>query len=165
MGAIVAVGLVLSLTLLEFPLVPYDIDHDLSSSASYEYFAARGFQFGTQIVQNVGPLGWIHYGAVYAGFLHDEKLVLKALTRLLFVALLLWSCTRFRSRVTQVAWLLAFVALLPIGDASDPDFLEVNDVWAYLSAYLSGICLLNMVENRRSRSLAPCFSSSWPCSP
>ena len=89
----VALALVLALTLLEFPVVAYDVDHDLSSSASFELFAARRLQFGTDVLQNVGPLGWVHYGAVYAGPLHEQRLVAKNALRLALAALALWVCT------------------------------------------------------------------------
>jgi len=144
----VAAALLLVLTLLEFPSVPYDVYHDLSSSASLEYFATHGVQFGTELVQNVGPLGWVHYGYGYAGYLHAEKLVLKSLARVVLAVLVLWSCTRLRSRAARVVWLLAFVVLLPIG--SEMISLDVNEAWAYLSAYLSGLVLLGLPKGRGS---------------
>jgi len=140
-GFVVAT-LMLVLTLLEFPSAPYDVDHDLSSSASLEYFAKHDVQFGTELVQNVGPLGWVHYGYVYAGYLHAEKLVLKSLVRMALVILVLWACTRFRSWAARVVWLFAFVALLPIGSTTLS--LDANEVCAYLSAYLSGLLLLGL---------------------
>ena len=138
----VAVALLLVLTLLEFPSVPYDVDHDLSSSASLEYFATHGVQFGTDLVQNVGPLGWVHYGYAYAGYLHAEKLVLKSLTRVVLAMLVLWACTRLRSWAARAVWLLAFVVLIPIG--SEAHSFRVNEAFAYLSAYLSGLVLLGL---------------------
>jgi hypothetical protein len=144
-----ATAVLLALTLLDFPTVAYDVDHDLSSSASLEYFAAHYLQFGVQVIQNAGPLGWVHYSGVYAGFLHAEKLVLKSLLRLALVALVLWACARFPSRAARVAWLLAFLVILPIGGAVRGDVLEVNEVWAYLTAYLSGLSLLSLPQHPR----------------
>jgi hypothetical protein len=133
---------VLVLTLLEFPTVAYDVDHDLSSSASFEYFAAHHFQFGEDVLQNVGPLGWVHYSAVYAGYLHDQRLVLKAVMRLALAALALWACTRLPTRAARAGWLLAFALLLPIGSGSDGEILETNEVWAYVGDYLAVLVLL-----------------------
>ena len=121
--AVFAVAFVLLLTVLDLPTTSYDIDRDLSSSASLEYFAARGIQFGTQLVQNVGPLGWIQYSAVYAGFLHPQKIVLGLLRAAALCVLLLWACTRFRGRVARIAWLLSIVALIPLYPIGAADLL------------------------------------------
>ncbi|HEX2485988.1 MAG TPA: hypothetical protein VHQ66_11840 [Myxococcota bacterium] len=135
----VALGLALALTLLEFPAVPYDVDHDLSSSASFELFAARRLQFGTDVLQNVGPLGWVHYGAVYAGPLHAQRLVAKNALRLALAALALWVCTRLPTRSARAGWLLAFFALVPLGAPGELDPLESNEVWAYVTLYLAAL--------------------------
>lgn len=145
---LVVVALLLVLTLLEFPSVPYDIDHDLSSSASLDYFATQRIQFGTDLVQNVGPLGWVHYGYAYAGFAHAPELALKSLIRVALAMLVLWACTRFRNWPVRAVWLLAFVVLLPI--ESETLSLDANEVCAYLSAYLSGLVLLGISKDRGS---------------
>src|SRR5262249_33107066 len=51
-AGLAALAILVLLTVIDLPTVPYDIDHDLSSSASLEYFAVRGVQFGTQLIQN-----------------------------------------------------------------------------------------------------------------
>src|ERR1039457_957808 len=50
----------LAFNLLEFPRHANNPWHDPSSFASYEYYAAHHFQFGTEIYQNVGPYGYVH---------------------------------------------------------------------------------------------------------
>jgi hypothetical protein len=121
-------------------VLPYDLDHDLSSSAAFEYFAAHGVQFGTQLIQNVGPLGWVQYSAVYAGYLHELKLVLGLLRAAALCGLVLWACTRFQGRIARMGWLLAFVALIPMHEAGEE--------WTYLFAYLSGLALLALPRGR-----------------
>jgi hypothetical protein len=147
-AAIASAALVLVLTVLEFPSVPFDIDHDLSSSASLEYFATRHVQFGTDLVQNVGPLGWLHYGYAYAGYLNAERLVLKSLARVALAMLVLWACTRFRSWAARIVWLLAFVAMIPIGSTTLT--ADTNEAFAYLSVYLAGLVLLGLPNGRGS---------------
>jgi len=149
-GGLATVAVLLLLTVLDLPTVPYDIDHDLSSSASLEYFAIRGIQFGTQLIQNVGPLGWIHYSGVYAGFLQDQKVAFGLLRAIALTALLLWAGTRFGSRIASALWLLtlvAFVPMYPVGEASEVDFL-LFEQWTYLCVYLAGLALLALPPRR-----------------
>jgi hypothetical protein len=47
--------------------------HDLGSQVIYEYWLANHFQFGRDIVQNIGPLGFIFYPSIYSGFLPNIK--------------------------------------------------------------------------------------------
>jgi hypothetical protein len=150
-GGLAAVAILLLLTVIDLPTVPYDIDHDLASSASLEYFATRGIQFGTQLIQNVGPLGWIHYSGVYAGFLQDQKVAFGLLRAIALTALLLWAATRFGTRIASALWLLslvAFVPLYPVGEASEVDFL-LFEQWTYLCVYLAGLALLALPPRRR----------------
>ena len=148
--ALAACAPFLLLTLLDFPRVAFDIDHDLSSSAAIEYFASRGVQFGTDLVQNVGPLGWAYQTSVYAGYLHPQKLLLGGLVRAACVVLVLWACTRFEARWARAAWLLAVVGLVPFG-APGVDFLDhFQEGWAYLNVYLAGLGLLVLGGRRFS---------------
>ena len=154
-----AIACLLLLTVLDVPTRPYDLDHDLSSSAAFEYFAARGVQFGTELIQNVGPLGWAQYSSVYAGFLPEAKLVLALLRALALCGLALWACTRFRSPLARGLWLLAFVALIPlypIGDEHEVDF-GVSEDWTYLCAYLSSLALLSLPRGREGYAVLPSF--------
>src|SRR5436190_2109105 len=72
----------LALSLLEFPTTAFDLNHDRSSHASFDYFAAHHFQFGQQIYQNVGPYGYVHYAATYSGYLRVQKILLVNACRL-----------------------------------------------------------------------------------
>ncbi|MFQ6334519.1 hypothetical protein [Methylophilus sp. 3sh_L] len=47
--------------------------HDLGSQVIYEYWLGNYFQFGKDIVQNIGPLGFIFYPSIYTGFLPNIK--------------------------------------------------------------------------------------------
>lgn len=47
--------------------------HDLGSQVIYEYWLVNHFQFGIDIVQNIGPLGFIFYPSIYSGILPNIK--------------------------------------------------------------------------------------------
>ncbi len=139
----------LSLNLLEFPHHTYDTTHDLSSHATFEYYAANKFQFGTQVYQNVGPYGYVHYAYSYIGYLHWQKTALRNITRVVLVLLLLWSCRYFRSPLLKLWWLASFFVFLPIGDHSKADYLDVDEDYAYLAIYVGALYLL---QSRRERA-------------
>lgn len=141
MGAGVA-AFVLLLTLLEFPRVVYDIDHDLSSSASTDYFALHGTQFGVDLVQNVGPLGWAHQTHIYSGMLHAQKLVLHSALRVALCVLVFVALRWFRSGIAQAAWLALPLVPILFGSARLDSYEVTGEVWNDLTVYLAGLALL-----------------------
>jgi hypothetical protein len=44
-----------------------DLGHFFSSVHMFEYAFEHGFQFGADIIDNVGPYGYLHYPYIYAG--------------------------------------------------------------------------------------------------
>ena len=44
-----------------------DVGHFFSSVHMFEYAFNHGFQFGIDIIDNVGPYGYLHYPYIYAG--------------------------------------------------------------------------------------------------
>jgi len=44
-----------------------DLGHFFSSVHMFEYAFKHGFQFGVEIIDNVGPYGYLHYPYIYAG--------------------------------------------------------------------------------------------------
>lgn len=69
--------------------VPTANDHDRGSQAAYEYWTVHGFAYGKDIIQNVGPLGFVNYPAIYTGFLDEPKLLINFLLTASFI-LMLW---------------------------------------------------------------------------
>src|SRR5687768_10104549 len=67
----------LLVTLVQVPREAYDVGHDSSSHATFEYYAAHGFQFGRDVYQNTGPLGYAHYAYTHVGLLPGRKLALQ----------------------------------------------------------------------------------------
>jgi hypothetical protein len=47
--------------------------HQLGSEAAYDYWTKNGFQWGTEIIQNVGPLAFMHFPLSFTGFLDWKK--------------------------------------------------------------------------------------------
>jgi hypothetical protein len=153
--------LVLGLNLLEFPRYPYSILHDLSSHASFEYYAAKHFQFGRQVYQNVGPYGYVHYAYTYAGYLPVQKIALRTLCQLGLLLLIAWAGRRLGYPGLELCWWASFFIFVPLsyqgwaatgppGDALRPLWeLDWDQVYGYVTVYLAGLYLL---EGRRGRA-------------
>jgi hypothetical protein len=66
----------LFLAVFQFPEFTASSGHDAGSQAAYEYWFAHGFSWGTDIIQNTGPLGFLNYPGIYTGFVDTLKLFL-----------------------------------------------------------------------------------------
>lgn len=135
--ALAFVALLLGATAL--PRHPYSAtSHDLSSHATFEFYAAQGFQFGIQVVQNVGPYGYVHYSSTFADMLTERKVALHLAFRAALV--LMWLCalrTLTPRRPLWAAWAAAWVLLL---GSLGPDYAG-NEVLDYLTVYLAALTL------------------------
>ena len=67
-----------SLLLLLFIYEPAKVfnlaNHDVGSAAAIEYWLINNFSFGRDIIQNVGPFGFLNYSQVFTGMLDEIKL-------------------------------------------------------------------------------------------
>ena len=155
--------ILLGLTLLEFPRFAYNTNHDLSSQASFEYYAAHHFQFGQQVYQNVGPYGYVHYGSIYAGYLHIQKVLLAAVYRVGLLLLVVWLGHRLPHIGLRLGWWAAFFILQPLSfhpqitlDTQSPDDavlgLDWSQVYSYLTVYLAALYLLQERKDWRFRA-------------
>ena len=139
----IAALVLLAGSLLEFPHHPYDVSHDLSSHATFEYYAANHFQFGKQVCLNVGPYGYTYYGLVYNGYLNGQKLLLHNGSRLVLLLLIFWVGRRLPRPLLRCCWYGIFIVVLPIGaDAVPCRYSVINEAYAYLGLYLAGLYLL-----------------------
>ena len=129
--------LLLALHLLQFPNESFNTTHDSSSSASFEYYAAKKVQFGTELYQNVGPFGYAHYSGEYAGYLHWEKILLKNLSRLTLLILICWMLRSLNNLFAQFSLIITLFA--PYIISNYPDLM---DNFAYLTIYLMAFWLL-----------------------
>jgi hypothetical protein len=146
--------LLLALNLLDFPRQAYTLEHDMASEASFEYYAAKHFQFGQQVYQNVGPYGYVHYGYTYTGIMPIRKVILKNVYRLGLLLLILWLARRLPHPGLKFAWLSSFFLLLPLSyqawpvsglpPPAEPDVTEFDwdQVYSYVTLYLAALYLL-----------------------
>jgi hypothetical protein len=141
----------LVLNLLEFPRHVYNVLHDLSLQGTYEYYAAKDFQFGAQVYQNVGPYGYAHYAYSYVGILPIQKMVLKNLSRLGLLFLVIWLSRRLPQIGMKLWWWAAWFIFQPftwpLRVYPDSDLLvypemEWDQDYAYLTIYLAALYLL-----------------------
>lgn len=86
---------------------------DGSNFASYAYFTAHGFQYGTEVVPMAGPYGFIQYGSVYGGDLFWIRLIGELLLNATLAGLTLWFFRQMRGSWLRWAWLAAHVIFTP----------------------------------------------------
>jgi hypothetical protein len=137
--------------LLEFPHQVLNTAQDSSFYVTCEYYAAHHFQFGKEVLQNIGPYGYIHYGYVYGGYLPVQKIILKTLYRLGLVGLIVWAGRRLPRPALQLCWWAAFFIFQPftwpLQVPGMPDFVRAQEMdweqdYGYLTVYLAALYLL-----------------------
>ena len=128
---------ILFFSTFQFPYQTVAQEHDSASQASLEYWTLHKFQYGTEIVQNVGPLGFIDYPALFTGFLDKEKLVLNILVTALFCVLIILISKRIASKTTRwIFWI--WVILFSVTWLEFPGYLNADvklDLTLLLIAY------------------------------
>jgi hypothetical protein len=119
------------------PLGTVDEKHDPGSILSYEYFAERKFQFGTQVIQNIGPYGHLGFPQFYAGIRADQKLCFSAVYAALLSVLVLLGLRYFEGKWERIAWLLAiaFAPTLPQPGTAGEAFEFIAPLFLLLSCH------------------------------
>jgi hypothetical protein len=122
-------------------------DHDPSSHATFEFYAAKRYQFGTQVVQNVGPYGYAIYSLTFADMSHTSKLVLHFVLRLALTILVLrWARTfeePFGFPLLASLWVAAFILCPGVSGIIDVlGSAYYEDTLSYVTIYLAGLTLL-----------------------
>lgn len=105
---------VLFLLTLALPDHAADNGHDYGSQAAIEYWIKSKLAFGIDVIQNVGPYGFISYPSTYTGVLDTQKLVINIGITALFVYLVL-NLSASRAKTVQ-AILFVLVALFAYQD-------------------------------------------------
>lgn len=62
-----------------FVIEPVNVTHFFSSHHLFEYASHHGFRYGIDIIDNVGPYGYLHYPYTYAGNVYWTKIIWFAL--------------------------------------------------------------------------------------
>ena len=103
----VAGFLVLFLLIFHLPNHAADNSHDYGSQAAIEYWVKNNLRFGIDVIQNVGPYGFIMYPLTYTGILDFQKFLINITLTGLFVYLML----SFASGKTKTINFLLYVLL------------------------------------------------------
>jgi hypothetical protein len=99
---------------------------------SFEFYAQAKYQFGRDVIQNVGPYGYLQYPAVYSGILPNEKLGFGILFGLVLGWFVLEGRRFFPTTAGKVTWFLAiFFSMGLPGEELDP----VSDLLILLAGH------------------------------
>lgn len=126
---------------------------DESNYASYAYFTAKYFQFGTDVMPMAGPYGFVPYGFSYSGHLFSKRFPLELLTKAVLAGLIVWFVRRTPQRpILTASWLLAMLLLTPL----------ITDLPYAFAILLSGLCLVEChVTTDRRRLLVACGLAAY----
>jgi hypothetical protein len=109
-----------------------DTSLDDSNFASYAYFTAHHFQYGTEVVPMFGPYGFVMYGSVYNGFLYWPRLVLQLFAAAALSGLVIsFFAENAKSRIRWL-WLTTIVVLVPYVDDLPFEFIILLSGWRLL---------------------------------
>ena len=87
---------------------------------AFEWYSLHHYQFGVDVIQNVGPYGFLQYPAEYSGLLPYRKVLFSAALAIL-VGLLAHRALRYFEKPGKVLWIAClFLMPVPIGFAIDP---------------------------------------------
>jgi hypothetical protein len=96
---------------------------DGSNFASYAYFTAHGFQYGSEVVPMAGPYGFIQYGSVYGGDLFWTRALGELLLNGVLAGLTLWYFRHMRGSWLRWPWLAAHVIFTPFAADLAPEWI------------------------------------------
>ena len=107
---------------------------------SYELDAKHGYQFGVQVIQNVGPYGYLQFPDLYSGLLATQKVIFIIAFAAIFSAMVLLASRYFATPLALALWLLPVVIVqFAIGPLIDslPINKEVSPSW---TRYFTSSC-------------------------
>lgn len=122
----------LALNFIRLPKVAAEWTHDTGSQMSFEFYAHARYQFGVDVIQNVGPYGYLQYPRTYSGILPVPKLAFGILFGLVLAWAVMDARKYFPTAGTKVLWFLAvFFSLVMPGEELDP----VTDLFIFLAGH------------------------------
>jgi hypothetical protein len=134
-SGLILLYVLLALNFIRLPKIAVNLTHDPGSHMSFEFYARAKYQFGLDVIQNVGPYGYLQYPYDYSGILPVQKLLFGILFGMMTAWLALDARRYFFSMTAKVAWFLAlFMMLVPEHEDLDPV--------SYLFIFLAGHRLL-----------------------
>ncbi len=118
---LVLLYLLLTLNFVRLPKIAVNFTHDPGSHMAFEFYAHAKYHFGVDVIQNVGPYGYLNYPYDYSGILPVQKLVFGILFGLVMAWYVLDARRYFYSTAGKVIWILAiFLTLVPRFEELDP---------------------------------------------
>ena len=95
--------------------------HDLGSHMAFEFYARDKYQFGVDVIQNIGPYGYLSYPYDYSGILGTQKVLFGIMFGLAAAWYALEARKYFSSMAAKAVWFLAiFLTLVPRYQELDP---------------------------------------------
>ena len=102
-------------------------DHAYASEAGYDYWAAHGFQWGVDVLQNIGPLGPMHFPLTYTGILDYENMVGNFIISAFLDFAFIFLFAQFSSNSLKFGFLASFLSLQLLKEGTSFPFTpEVN---------------------------------------
>ena len=83
-------------------------NHWLGSEAAYDYWIVNNFQWGKEIIQNIGPLGFIHFPLSFTGYLDYENALTNFALSGILVILVIYISSLFPSKIAGIIFLSLF---------------------------------------------------------
>ena len=149
----------LALDLVHLPKIAVNFTHDLGSHMSFEFYARAKSQFGVDVIQNVGPYGYLNYPYDYSGILPVPKLLFGILFGLAAAWYVLEARKYFFSTAAKTVWFLSvFLTIVPGSEELDP----VSNLFILLAGHhLLWLTARGAADSSRMPSCA-CFWACWP---
>jgi len=147
-AVVAAVTLLLLSLLLDLPTVPYDNTHDLASHAAFAYFTKHGFQFGVDVIENAGPLAFVHLNGTYSGDLTLAGVGIKAALRLGLALLIAGSLAAPIGWAARLIWIGAVIAPSVLAGPDHQRAMDTSDGLSILTVYLGAAFLLGNIRPR-----------------
>ncbi len=151
-GAAAGILLLLSL-LLDLPAVPYDDTHDLASHAAFAYFTKHGLQFGVDVIENAGPLAFVHLNGTYSGDLTLAGVGIKTALRLGLALLVAGALAAPIGWTARLLWIAALIAPSLLAGPDHLRLMDTSDGFSIVTIYLGAAFLLRNTQPRRTEIL------------
>lgn len=151
---VLIIGL-LFLAIFQLPATVASNGHDTGSQAAYEYWTLHGFAYGKDIIQNVGPLGFLSYPSIYTGFLDELKLLINIfLTGSLIF--LLWDRSKSLPVAIRIAFLI-FAGFFVVGDVMFYSLLLLVSHQLMFATRLRGVLFATLLLALLALAKGTCF--------
>ena len=126
-------------TISKFTYVVDDL-HWLGSEAAYDYWIDNNFLWGETIIQNVGPLGFIHFPLSFTGIMDYEGTIANIILSITLVVTTILLSTTINCRFYKFIFLSIFTILQIYKNKNGlPEIVEVNHYLICLYIFYSTI--------------------------